>query len=144
LGNSRYDKCGAENQRGRESFFFIPFLGDSKISIRKRRTTQTKTATHDRPIKVDGRSQTNRANFHTNISPEKSSNNGSPFIVKQTRQLYAAHAVMNLLSPPLTPQYNRSIEVSAGQLKTRAALLAQLSSCDTWTCDILEAAVRAR
>jgi len=45
--------------------------------------------------------------------------------------LYTAHAVVDLLSPPLTPQYN---------LKTRAALLAQLSSCDTWSSDILEAA----
>lgn len=66
--------------------------------------------------------------------------NGSPFIAEQTRQLLLAHSVVNLLSPPLTPQYNGSIEATGGQLKTRAALLAQLSSCDTWTSDILEAA----
>jgi hypothetical protein len=47
---------------------------------------------------------------------------------------------VNLLSPPLTPQYNGSVEATGGALKTRAALLAQLSSCDTWTSDILEAA----
>jgi len=46
-------------------------------------------------------------------------------------------SAVNLLSPPLTPQYNGSIEASEGQLKTPAALLAQLSSCDTWSSDIL-------
>jgi transposase InsO family protein len=66
--------------------------------------------------------------------------NGSPFIADQTRELFRRNAVVNLLSPPLTPQYNGSIEATGGQLKTRAALLAQLGTCDTWTSDILEAA----
>jgi transposase InsO family protein len=66
--------------------------------------------------------------------------NGSPFIAAETRALGRAHGVLNLLSPPLTPQYNGCIEASAGQFKTRAAMLARLHTCDDWTSDILEAA----
>jgi transposase InsO family protein len=66
--------------------------------------------------------------------------NGSPFIADATRDLCARHGVLNLLSPALTPQYNGSVEAAGGQLKTRAALIAQQLACDTWTSDILEAA----
>jgi transposase InsO family protein len=66
--------------------------------------------------------------------------NGSPFIAEVTRQLCSLHGVINLLSPPLTPRYNGSIEATAGQLKTRAALIAMQQTCGTWSSDILEAA----
>ena len=66
--------------------------------------------------------------------------NGSPFIAADTRDLCKEHGVVNLLSPPLTPQYNGSIEATGGQLKTRAAWIAQQQACDIWTSDILEAA----
>jgi transposase InsO family protein len=66
--------------------------------------------------------------------------NGSPFIAAGTRALCAGHGVVNLLSPPLTPEYNGSIEATAGAIKTRAACLAQHHACDPWTSDILEAA----
>jgi hypothetical protein len=68
------------------------------------------------------------------------SDNGSPFIAAATREFCALHGVMNLLSPPLTPRYNGSVEATGGQLKTRAALIARQLACDTWTSDILEAA----
>jgi transposase InsO family protein len=66
--------------------------------------------------------------------------NGSPFIAGETRGLFAANQVVNLLSPPLTPRYNGSIEATAGTLKTRAAFIAHQQSCDIWTSDILESA----
>ena len=66
--------------------------------------------------------------------------NGSPFIAAVTRALCSLHGVVNLLSPPLTPRYNGSIEATAGQLKTRAALIAMQQTCDVWSSDILEAA----
>ncbi len=66
--------------------------------------------------------------------------NGSAFIAAGTRAVCRDHAVLNLLSPPLTPQYNGCIEASAGQFKTRVATLARLHACDDWTSDILEAA----
>jgi transposase InsO family protein len=79
--------------------------------------------------------------FHQHDAPlVLKSDNGSPFIAQQTRDFCACHAVMNLLSPPLTPQYNGSIEAAGGQLKARAALLAQQHACDTCSSDILEAA----
>jgi hypothetical protein len=65
--------------------------------------------------------------------------NGSAFIAGETRDLCQRHGVVNLLSPPMTPRYNGSIEATAGTLKTRAALIAQQQSCDLWTSDILEA-----
>jgi hypothetical protein len=68
------------------------------------------------------------------------SDNGSAFKADETRQLCQRHGVVNLLSPPLTPRYNGSIEATGGQLKTRAALIAQQHACDIWTSDILEAA----
>jgi transposase InsO family protein len=68
------------------------------------------------------------------------SDNGSPFIATVTREICRSHNVVNLLSPPLTPRYNGSIEAAAGQLKTRAALIAQQRACDTWSSDILESA----
>ena len=43
-------------------------------------------------------------------------------------------------SPPITPQYNGSVEATGGQLKTRAAFIAARQSCSNWTSDILEAA----
>jgi transposase InsO family protein len=67
------------------------------------------------------------------------SDNGGPFIADVTRQLYDQHRVTQLLSPPLTPQYNGSVEATAGQLKTRAAILAELNECQ-WTSDIIETA----
>jgi len=66
--------------------------------------------------------------------------NGSPFIAAATRALCSLHGVVNLLSPPLTPRYNGSIEATAGQLKARAALIAMQQTCDVWSSDILEAA----
>jgi len=68
------------------------------------------------------------------------SDNGSPFIAAATRALCSLHGVVNLLSPPLTPRYNGSIEATAGQLKARAALIAMQQTCDVWSSDILEAA----
>jgi len=66
--------------------------------------------------------------------------NGSPFVAQQTREFCQQQGVVNLLSPPLTPQYNGSIEAAGGQLKARAALIAQQQSCDPCSSDILEAA----
>ena len=66
--------------------------------------------------------------------------NGSPFIAAATRALCFLHGVVNLLSPPLSPRYNGSIEATAGQLKARAALIAMQQTCDVWSSDILEAA----
>jgi hypothetical protein len=70
--------------------------------------------------------------------------NGSPFIAAPTRDLCARHGVLNLLSPPLTPRYNGSVEATGGQLKTHAALIARQRPCDddhdAWTSDLLEAA----
>jgi transposase InsO family protein len=68
------------------------------------------------------------------------SDNGSPFIAHETRCFCRQRGVVNLLSPPLTPQYNGSIEAAGGQLKARAALIARQQSCETWSSDILEAA----
>ena len=68
------------------------------------------------------------------------SDNGSPFTAQATRELCRDNGVANLLSPPLTPQYNGSIESTGGQLKTRAALIAQQQACDLWTRDLIEAA----
>jgi transposase InsO family protein len=68
------------------------------------------------------------------------SDNGSPFIAADTRAVCSSNRVINLLSPPLTPQYNGSIEAAGGQLKTRAAQIAQLHLCLTWSSDILESA----
>jgi transposase InsO family protein len=68
------------------------------------------------------------------------SDNGSPFIAADTREACRSNSVINLLSPPLTPQYNGSIEAAGGQLKTRAAQIAQHRQCDTWSSDILESA----
>jgi transposase InsO family protein len=66
--------------------------------------------------------------------------NGSAFIAGDTREIAQRHGVVNLLSPPMTPRYNGSIEATAGTLKTRAAIIAQQQSCDIWTSDILESA----
>ena len=66
--------------------------------------------------------------------------NGSAFIAGESCELCGRHGVVNLLSPPLTPRYNGSIEATAGSLKARAALIAQQQSCDIWTGDILESA----
>lgn len=67
------------------------------------------------------------------------SDNGSPFIAESTRDCCRAHRVVNLLSPPLTPSYNGSIEATGGALKARAAEIIRINGCDTWTSDILEA-----
>ncbi len=68
------------------------------------------------------------------------SDNGSPFIAADTREVCSSNRVINLLSPPLTPQYNGSVEAAGGQLKTRAAQIAQRHLCLTWSSDILESA----
>ena len=67
------------------------------------------------------------------------SDNGSPFIAESTRECCRRHQVVNLLSPPLTPSYNGSVEATGGALKARAAQLAVADGCDTWSSDILEA-----
>ena len=67
------------------------------------------------------------------------SDNGSPFIAEATLACCRLHRVVNLLSPPLTPRYNGSIEATGGQLKARAAQLLLCNACDRWTSDILEA-----
>jgi hypothetical protein len=66
--------------------------------------------------------------------------NGSPFIAGSTLELCRANGVVNLLSPPLTPRYNGSIEAAGGQFKARAALIARQHACVNWTSDILESA----
>ena len=40
------------------------------------------------------------------------SDNGGPFTAGKTRQLCVEHLVQNLLSPPITPQYNGSVEAT--------------------------------
>jgi len=79
--------------------------------------------------------------FHQHDAPlVLKTDNGSPFIAHDTREFHRRQGVVNLLSPPLTPQYNGSIEAAGGQLKARAALIAQQQSCDIWSSDILESA----
>lgn len=71
------------------------------------------------------------------------SDNGSPFTAQTTRDFCGKSGVTNLLSPPLTPQYNGSIESTpggGGQFKTRAALIAQQQACGLWTSDLIEPA----
>lgn len=82
-----------------------------------------------------------RTLFHQHDPPlVLKTDNGSPFIAQETRCFCRQQGVVNLLSPALTPQYNGSIEAAGGQLKARAALIAQQQSCDPSSGDILEAA----
>jgi transposase InsO family protein len=69
------------------------------------------------------------------------SDNGSPFTADETTGLLASHAIVHLLSPPYTPQYNGACEAGIGGLKTRTHEQAALAGRPgQWTADDAEAA----
>jgi transposase InsO family protein len=69
------------------------------------------------------------------------SDNGSPFIARETTELLASHALTHLLSPPYTPQYNGACEAGIGGLKTRTHEQAALAGRPGhWTVEDVEAA----
>ena len=69
------------------------------------------------------------------------SDNGSPFIAEDTLKLLNRWNVFPLFSPPLTPQYNGSLEASNGVMKVCADhQAARQGRPGHWTCDDLEAA----
>lgn len=68
--------------------------------------------------------------------------NGSPFIAGLFTQLLNHREVCKLLSPPLTPRYNGSIEAGNGPLKNRIFYeAARHGHPGIWTSDDLAAAV---
>lgn len=69
------------------------------------------------------------------------SDNGSPFVAEETQKLLAEWSVLQLLSPPGTPEYNGACEAGIGGLKTRAHHeSARNDRPGEWTCDDVEAA----
>ena len=66
--------------------------------------------------------------------------NGSSFTAENFRYLLAESGVTLLFSPPVTPQYNGSIEAGNGSLKTHARTEALRHGRYVWTSDDLEAA----
>ncbi len=69
------------------------------------------------------------------------SDNGSPFVAEDTQKLLEQWRVMQLLSPPGTPEYNGACEAGIGGLKTRAHHeSARNDRPGEWTCDDVEAA----
>ena len=69
------------------------------------------------------------------------SDNGSPFVAEESQKLMAQWSVLQLLSPPGTPEYNGSCEAGMGGLKTRAHHeSARNDRPGEWTCDEVEAA----
>lgn len=69
------------------------------------------------------------------------SDNGSPFVAQETATLLAQWDIVQLLSPPGTPEYNGACEAGIGALKTRAHhQSARNDRPGEWTCDDVEAA----
>lgn len=69
------------------------------------------------------------------------SDNGSPFIGGDVRELLAEHGVIGLYSPPYWPRYNGAIEAGIGALKERTACRAARSGhAGVWTGDDLAGA----
>jgi transposase InsO family protein len=69
------------------------------------------------------------------------SDNGSPFVAEETENLLTEWRVLQLLSPPGTPEYNGACEAGIGGLKTRAHHeSARNDRPGEWTCDDVEAA----
>jgi transposase InsO family protein len=68
--------------------------------------------------------------------------NGSSFLALAFQELLAGLGVTPLLSPPVTPEYNGSIEAGNGSLKAHARLEALRHGRMIWSCDDLEAACR--
>jgi len=69
------------------------------------------------------------------------SDNGSPFTAEETQKMLAHWSVLQLLSPPGTPEYNGACEAGIGGLKTRAHHeSARNDRPGEWTCDDVEAA----
>ncbi len=69
------------------------------------------------------------------------SDNGSPFVAEESQRLLATWGVLQLLSPPGTPEYNGACEAGIGGLKTRAHHeAARNDRPGEWTCDDVEAA----
>lgn len=69
------------------------------------------------------------------------SDNGSGFIHACVEQLLLQNRVLQLLSPPGTPEYNGACEAGIGSLKTRAHHeSARYDRPGEWTCDDVEAA----
>ena len=66
--------------------------------------------------------------------------NGSSFIAEIFQDLLGHNGVTPLFSPPVTPQYNGSIEAGNGSLKAHARLEALRHGRCVWTSDDLEAA----
>ena len=71
------------------------------------------------------------------------SDNGSPFIAEEVKDLLRRERVLALYSPEGTPEYNGSVEAGIGSIKVRAFWQAALDGHPgEWTCDDIEAAVR--
>jgi transposase InsO family protein len=69
------------------------------------------------------------------------SDNGSGFIAGETRELLSSHKVIQLLSPPVLPQYNGSVEAGNGSMRARTDWKAALRSRHgEWTREDLDAA----
>ncbi len=66
--------------------------------------------------------------------------NGSSFIAEEFMDLLGQNSVAPLFSPPVTPQYNGSIEAGNGSLKSHARHEALRHGRCVWTSDDLEAA----
>jgi transposase InsO family protein len=72
------------------------------------------------------------------------SDNGSAFIADATRAWAVSHQVLQLYSPPSTPEYNGAVEAGIGSLKTHAHYAATGAGrpAGHWTCDDIEAAAQ--
>lgn len=69
------------------------------------------------------------------------SDNGSPVVARAVRALLQRHAVLLLVSPPSTPEYNGGCEAGIGALKTRAHhQAARRGYPGEWTCCDVETA----
>jgi transposase InsO family protein len=69
--------------------------------------------------------------------------NGSHFTAGEVRQLLNERGILQLFSPPYTPQYNGACEAGVGSLETRAHHeAARHDRVGDWTCDDVEAARR--
>lgn len=67
--------------------------------------------------------------------------NGSHFAAEEVRRLLRERGILQLFSPPCTPEYNGACEAGVGSLATRAHHeAARHDRTGEWTCDDVEAA----
>ena len=64
--------------------------------------------------------------------------NGGPLVAEPVQLVLETHQVVQLRSPPYTPEYNGACEAGIGQFKTHAHYLAAAQG--GWTSDVAEAA----